>query len=662
MRDWNERLRGLAYGGDYYPEQWPEAVWRDDVRLMRAAGVNLVTVNVFSWALLEPVEGRYEFDWLDRVLDLLADNAIAVDLATPTASPPPWFSRAYPQSLPQTADGVRLHPGSRQAFCPSSPPYRAAATALVERLATRYGTHPALALWHIHNEYACENPLCYCDVSADAFRRWLRERYGDLDALNAAWGTMFWGQRYSDFDEIGPPRTSPTFGNPTRRLDYRRFLSDEFLDCFRAEKAVLRRLTPDVPITTNWMSPPFANLDYWTWAPEVDVVSLDHYLRLDLAEPAVDLSFAGDLMRGLAGGRPWLLMEHSTSAVSWQPRNRPKRPGEMRRNSLGHVARGADGAMFFQWRQSAFGAEKYHSAMVPHAGTGTRLWREVVELGQSLERLAEVRGSRVVADVALVWDWSAWWGAELDAHPSVDVTYPDRARALHAALWRAGITVDFVPPAADLSAYRLVLVPTLYCVSDADAANLATYVAGGGHALVTYFSGIADEHDHARTGGYPGAFRDLLGVWTEEFQPLPAGSTVRLDDGSTADVWTEHLHPRGAETVASYVDGPLPGVPAVTRNAHGDGVAWYVATRLDDRSTARLLVAVCAGAGVRPAAEVPPGVEVVRRTDGDRSYLFLLNHTDLPATVAAAGVDLVDGSPVTGAVRLPPGAVAVVRE
>ena len=657
-------LRGLAHGGDYNPEQWPRATWRDDVALMQEAGVNLVSLGVFSWAWLEPEPGRYTFDWLDEVMDLLAGGGVRVDLATATASPPAWMGQRHPETRPVTADGTVLVHGGRQAYCPSSPVFREHAAGLVRELATRYRDHEALAMWHVGNEYACHVTCCWCDVSAVAFRAWLAARYGSVDALNEAWGTAFWSQRYTDLDEVLPPRTAPTFGNPTQRLDFRRFSSDAHLGCFTAERDLLHALTPGVPVTTNFMAHS-ASVDYWAWAREVDVVSNDHYLRADDPDNHIDLAFEADTARGLAGGRPWLLMEHSTSAVNWQPRNVPKLAGQTVRNSLQHVARGSDGALFFQWRQSRAGAEKYHSAMVPHAGTDSRLWREVVELGRTLRRLEPVAGSTVQAQVALVLSWPAEWACEGPTQPSDDVSYRDRAHALHAALFRQGVTVDVVRPDADLSGYRLVLVPTLYLVTDADAESMAAYVRSGGHLLVTYFSGIVDEHDHVRLGGYPGAFRELLGVRVEEFHPLLAGETVTLvgDEGRTgaADVWIEDLHLAGAESVLACADGPRTGTPAVTRHAAGSGVAWYVATRTDRETTDRLLRDVCAGAGVTPEAAAPPGVEVVRRRDAESTYLFVLNHTDAPASVPADGTDLVTGAPVAGTVDLAPGGVAVVR-
>ena len=359
------------------------------------------------------------------------------------------------------------------------------------------------------------------------------------------------------------------------------------------------------------------HMDYHSWASDVDVVANDHYLNAADPQPHVDLAFAADHTRGVAGGAPWLLMEHSTSAVNWQPRNVAKTPGQMRRNSLAHVARGADGVLFFQWRASRAGAEKFHSALVPHAGPETKVFREVCRLGADLRALAEVRGSRVDADVALLLRLRGVVGRGAGLPPQRRRHLHRPADRLHGALWRAGVTADVVHPTADLSGYRLVLVPTLYLIRDADAEpRCAAFVEAGGTALVTYFSGIVDEHDHIRLGGYPGAFRDLLGVRVEEFFPLRAGETVRLDDGAHADVWTEWLHAEGAEVLAAYADGPLPGVPALTRHAVGAGAAWYVGTRLDDAATDTLVARLLAEAGVRPAAPAPAGVEVVRRPLG----------------------------------------------
>jgi beta-galactosidase len=647
-------LATLCYGGDYNPEQWPASVWREDVKRMGEAGVTLVSLGIFSWAWLEPAEGRYEFGWLDEVVDLLGDNGIRIDLATATASPPPWFSHAYPQTLPVDADGRRLSYGSRQAYCPSSPVYRDAAVRLAEALARRYGSHPALALWHVNNEYGCHVSRCWCDVSAEAFRGWLRRRYGDLDILNGAWGTAFWSQRYTDWAQVIPPRATPSFGNPTQALDFQRFSSDELLDCFRAERDALHRLTPGVPVTTNLMAGMFWELDYWTWARELDVVSTDHYLRGELPDPAMDLSFAADLTRSLAGGRPWLLMEHSTSAVNWQPRNLAKAPGELRRNSLTHVARGSDGAMFFQWRASVAGAEKFHSAMLPHAGTDTKIWREVVGLGRDLAALAEVTGSKVERPaVALLLDWSSLWAGRLPAHPSVDLDAVGQLKAWYAALRRAGVTADVAHPAADLSGYRLVLAPSLYLLDGDGLASLDRYVTGGGRLAVGPFSGIVDEHDHVRHG----MLRDLLGVWTEEFFPLPAGGTVDLDDGGTGLVWSEVTHLDGAEAVVRY----RTGAPALTHHRYRQGETWYLTTQPDPATLDRWLDRLLRSADIDPSGWA--GVEAVRRRHGSgTSYLFLINHGGADATGPGAGTDLLTGATADGTARVPAGGVVVLRE
>ncbi|MDE3205350.1 MAG: beta-galactosidase [Acidobacteriota bacterium] len=657
---WPSRPPGIAYGGDFNPEQWPEETLDEDLRLMAEAGVSFVSLAIFSWALLEPEPGRYEFAWLDRVIDAMAGAGIAVDLATATASPPPWWSRAHPDSLPVLADGTTLWWGSRQAFCPSSPDYRRSATALAAALAEHYRNHPALSMWHVHNEYGCHNAACYCDTSAASFRVWLRSRYDDLDRLNHAWGTTFWSQRYGEWDEILPPRSTGTWRNPGQQLDWARFCSDELLACYRAEREVLRRVTPDVPVTTNFMSL-FEPLDYRAWAAEVDVVSNDHYVRLDMVDPADDLSLAGDLMRSLAGG-PWWLMEHSTSAVNWQPLNRAKAPGEMIRNSLTHVARGADAIGFFQWRASRAGAEKYHSGMVPHAGTDTKVWREVVQLGAHLRALAEVAGSSVDAEVALAWTWPAWWGAELGAHPSVHLDAAGHLRAWHAALRRRAVTADVVSPLDGLAPYRLVVAPHLYLLTDEEAAALTAYVEGGGTLLATFFSGIVDERDHIRLGGYPGALRDLLGVRMEEFFPLLPGETVGLSDGRTGRIWSELGRTEGAEVRATFASGPVAGSPALTRHAVGAGHAWYLATRLDGADLDALVGDLVARCGVRRTAEVAEGVEVVRRRGPDGTWLFAINHTAEEQAVAASGLELLTGRPVDGRVTVAPGAVAVVRE
>jgi beta-galactosidase len=657
------RVSGLAYGGDYNPEQWPEHVWAEDVALMREAGVTLITLGVFSWAWLEQTEGVYTFDRMDRVIEGLHAAGIAVDLATPTASPPPWFSHAYPESQPVDRDGHRLTYGSRQAICPSSATYRQAALRIAEQLGRRYGGHPAVAMWHVHNEYACHNAHCYCDASAEAFRTWLRRRYDGIDALNEAWGTAFWSQTYTDWAQVQPPRATPTSSNPGQVLDWRRFSSDEHLAGFIEQRDLLHQLSPGVPVTTNLM-PGSDMLDHWAWAAEMTgshrVVSSDHYLIGDEPRhPAAQIAYAADLSRSLAGGS-WLLMEHSTSAVNWQPRNIAKLPGQLRRDSLNHVARGSEGAMFFQWRASRAGSEKWHSAMLPHAGTESKIWREVVQLGADLRALAEVDGARTDAPVAVLLDFSSAWAQEAANQPSTDMTAFAEIGRWHAALWRAGLTADLAPPTGDLSGYRVVVAPSLYLVDEAGAANLRRYVDGGGTLVVGPYSGLVDQHDRLWPAPLPGALADLLGVRVEEFYPLRAGESVELDDGSTGQVWTEAIHAVDADVIRRYADGPLAGGAAVTRR---DGRIWYASTRLADEPLRELLAGIADQAGARPAVDAPDGIEAVRRRHPDgRSYLFLFNHGTGPSRVDARGTDLLTGTVWSDPVQVPAGAAVVLRE
>lgn len=670
-----DQQRRIAFGGDYNPEQWSEDVWIEDVELMQRAGVNLVSVGIFSWALLEPFEGRFDFGWLDRVLDLLHGGGIAVDLATGTASPPPWLVHAHPELLPVDEYGRTLGFGGRQSWCPSSPVFRRYSLRLAEQLARRYADHPALAMWHVSNELGCHNSRCYCEVSAAAFRAWLTGRYGsDIGALNEAWGTSFWSQHYTDFRQIGTPRLAPTHPNPGQQLDFARFSSDALLEQFRAERDVLRVVTPDVPITTNFMVTGLnvqgaKNMDYAAWAKDMDLVSNDHYLVEGDREPQIELALSADVVRGTSGGHPWMLMEHATSAVNWGQVNRPKSPGELRRHSLSNVARGADAICFFQWRASRAGAEKYHSAMLPHAGAQTRVFTEICRLGKDLELLSEVAASRVDAEVAVLFDWPSWWASELDSHPNQQFSYRETVLAHYTAFWRRGVTIDVLPIDADLGTYRVLVVPALYMVDDATVERVTAFTRGGGTLVVTYFSGIVDTDDHIRLGGYPGAFRDLLGISVQEFGPLAAGELVTLDNGAGATRWTEDLTALDTATVLSYVDGPFPGRPAVTRRElPAGGSAWYLATQLDPSSLAVIVDRICSDTDLEllpcGIGSGPGAVEAVRRVhEGGNSFLFLINHGTTATAVAGSGTDLLTGREYrNGTVEVPAGDVVVLRE
>jgi beta-galactosidase len=629
----------LWYGGDYNPEQWDPAVWKEDVDLMRRAGVNLVTVGVFSWSSLEPAPGRYEFGWLDQVLDLLHDGGVRVDLATPTASPPPWFTRLHPEAMPVTADGVRLTHGSRDTYCACAPAYREAARDVARALGERYHDHPALAMWHVHNEYGT---TCYCTLAAARFREWLQQRYGDLDRLNDAWTTAFWSQGYADWADIEPPRKTQYLVNPTQFLDYRRFWSDELLAAYLEQKAELRSFS-DLPITTNFVFGGWVPVNHAQWAGAVDLVAIDNYPDRADAGAEEQTAFAADLARSWAGGKSWLLMEQAAGTLNEGHRLQAKEPGRMARHSLSHIARGSQGALFFQWRASRGGAEMFHSAMVPHAGADSRIFKEVAELGAVLPQLDEVAESNVEAEVAILWDVECWWAMQGTHLPSSALDYLAAVRSAHRHFWQAGVTADVIAPTADLSSYKTVVVPSLYLVSDESAAALTAYVEAGGRLVVGYFSGIVDPELRVRLGGYPGAFAELLGVRVEEFHPLPIDGEIALASGGRGRVWSEDVRAVSADVVDRYAGGVLDGKPAITRREVGAGVAWYVSTELDDETALRLL-------GLSPSP-----VEKVRRRSGDTTWTFLINHGETEADVPA------EGELVVGRVPLPPGGYAVLK-
>ncbi|KQR51193.1 beta-galactosidase [Leifsonia sp. Leaf336] len=660
------RLDALAYGGDYNPDQWPEEVWAEDVRLMVEAGVNIVTLPVFSWPLLEPEPGRWDFAGLDRIIDLLWASGITIDLATATATPPAWLVREHPEVLPWNADGVRLEFGSRQSYCPSSPVFRQAALRLTRALAERYGEHPALALWHVSNEYGDHVARCWCPESARHFRRWLEARYGDIAGLNEAWGTSCWGQHYLSFDQIEPPRTATGPINPAHVVDFERFSSDALLELFTAEVDVLREVTPEIAVTTNFMSL-FRELDYWDFADAEDLVTDDAYP--DPADPHAHVAAALNygLMRSLKDGRPWLLLEQAPSAVSWRDVNVPKAPGQLRLGSLQAVAHGSDGVMFFQWRQAKFGPEKFHSAILGHRGERSRSYRESKALGAELKRLEAVRGTRVRSSVALVADWDAWWGVtQTESMPSQRLDWLIEARAWHAAAFALGQPVDVSRASGPFGDHRVVLVPNLYAATAEQAEALSAFVAAGGHVVVGPFSGVVDHREQVHAGGAPGPLRDLLGVEVDEWWPLADGAHRAVELGGvlhSTRVWGEWIEAApGTDVLARFADGDLVGLPALTRRAHGDGAAWYLAAGLDDAGMRAVLTDVFTAAGVE-FGEPDTSLEVVTRTDGVTDFTFVLNH-GREARVAPripGGTDLLTGADAGAGLPLGAFGVAVIE-
>jgi len=664
----------LLFGGDYNPEQWPEEVWLEDVRLMREAGVNTATLGVFSWSSLEPEEGRFEFGWLDRAIELLHEHGIGVILATPTASPPPWFSVAHPEGLPVTADGVRLLHGSRDTYNPASPAYRAAAVRIATALAERYGTHPALVAWHLHNEYGT---VGFGPEVDREFRGWLERRYGSLAELNRAWHTAFWSQGYSAWEQAFAPQATQYLANPTQLIDFKRFAAELLLDCYREQIEAVRRLSPGAPVTTNFMLPTWLHYDPWAFGEASDLVAVDHYVDARGVEGAAHAALGADLARSFGGGARWLLMEQAANLTMRGGRLLAKEPGAALRTSLQHVARGADGVLFFQWRTAPAGAEAFHSTMVPHAGPDSRVFREVCELGRTLGALDAVAsplaavpapgagGEPVVrARVAIAWSADAWWAADSPGLPAHDEGFYAAVRRTHRALWMAGHVTDFTRLDAGLGRYDLVLVPSHLAASDAEVAALDVYVRAGGHVVVWHFSGTFDSELHIELGGYAGRFAEMLGVRVEELSPLDDGETVALDDGATGTQWSEFVELRGATAEARYTDGLVAGRPAVTGKRHGEGLARYVSTRLDDAAFDALLHRALADAGVAPdAAGAGGGLEIVRRAGADgASFTFAINHTSATRTARLSGTDAFTGALVDGEVELAAGSYAVVCE
>jgi beta-galactosidase len=668
------RLPAFFYGGDYNPEQWTSAlgydeeeVWREDVRLMRLAHVNVATVGVFSWVSLQPDEHTFTFGWLDRVMDLLAENQLFACLATGTAAQPAWLSAAYPDALPIDERGMRCGHGERQNYCPTSPDFRRLAQNLARHLAERYGNHPALLLWHVSNEYG---PTCYCEPCASRFRAWLQARYGSLEAVNLHWNTAFWSHTYTAWEQIFPPGRWAEHSIQGLLLDYRRFMSDMNLECYRGEAEILHAVTPGVPVTTNFMGT-YKPLDYFSWAPYLDIISWDSYPSRTMS-PA-QIAFRHDLMRGLKAGQPWLLMEQTPSQTQWMAYNPLKRPGVMRLYSYQAVAHGADAVMYFQWRQSRGAAEMFHGAVVSHAGhEHTRVFGEVAALGAELALLGDgILGTRLPTRVAIIFSWPNWWNVEYLPGPSSTLNYVGDVLLYYQTLWEHNIAVDIIPPDRDLGSYDVVIAPLLNMISTERATAIERFVAQGGIFVTSYFSGVVDEDARAWLGGYPGPLRRTLGIWIEEFDPLEpemANHVVVAEGGKLqmgsyrCDSWCDLVHLEGAVALAYYGEDFYAGRPAITEHAFGKGRAIYVATRPERTLIDALLRTLLDEMEITSPLHVPPGIEVTRREGDGRSYLFVLNHNANPAQIplAAPIYDLLSRETRTAMLELPAKGVAVL--
>ncbi|MCF7755266.1 beta-galactosidase [Paenibacillus xylanexedens] len=662
----SNKLPKMFYGGDYNPEQWDHETHLEDLRMFQLAGIDIATINVFSWALIQPDEVTYRFEELDQLINRLYENGVYICLATSTAAHPAWMAKKYPDVLRVDADGRKRKFGGRHNSCPNSPTYRKYAEKIADKLAERYKDHPAVLVWHISNEYGGE---CYCDNCEKAFRVYLKERYQTLEQVNKAWNTNFWGHTFYDWDEIVlPSNLSEHWGNNNSTfqgisLDYSRFNSDSMLDCYLLEYEAIKKHIPDSVVTTNLMGF-FKQLDYFKWAKYLDIVSWDSYPGL--ATPVSFTAMAHDLMRGLKDGQPFMLMEQTPSQQNWQPYNSLKRPGVMRLWSYQSVAHGADTIMFFQLRRSIGACEKYHGAVIEHAGhENTRVFREVAELGKELQLLGDTTlDASVESKVAIVFDWDNWWAIEKSSGPTVALNYVDQIHKYYAAFFRRNIQVDIISVDTDMSKYDIVLAPVLYMVKPGFAAKLEKYVEAGGTFLTTFFSGIVNENDLVTTGGYPGELRKLLGIWVEEIDALLPEQKNRIVLKETyGDLEGEYgcgmlcdlLHSEGAEVIAEYGDDFYKGMPVVTRNTFGQGEAWYVASDPDERFLDGLLGQLAAAKNVESLLETPEGVEVSARTKDGKPYLFVMNHNATTQSYdlgTAKAHDLLTNRELSGSVEI----------
>ncbi|MCI9096858.1 MAG: beta-galactosidase [Lachnospiraceae bacterium] len=634
-------FNGILYGGDYNPNQWPREIWDEDMRMFRDARINSATINVFSWAKIQPAEDQYNFSELDDMVDMLSRENYEIVLATSTGALPAWMAAKYPEVERTDYEGRHHKFGHRHNACPNSPVFQKYSAALAGKLAERYGSNPQVKCWHISNEYGGE---CYCENCARAFRVWLQKKYGTLEELNKAWNMEFWGHTIYDWEEIVLPNALGE-GIGTEKtafagisIDYRRFNSDSMLANFMAERDAIREFDKETPITTNLMGT-YKGLDYFKWAKEMDIVSWDNYPRYDT--PWSHTAMCHDLMRGLKDA-PFMLMEQTPSQQNWQPYNSLKRPGQMRAQSYQTLAHGADTIQFFQLRRSVGACEKFHGAVIEHVGTeNTRVFREVKQLGEELEKLGGILpGSVNEAQVGVVFDWDNYWALEYTSGPSVDLTYVPHIHEYYRYFYDRNIAVNMVPVDADFSKYKLIVAPVLYMVKDGMAQALEAFVEKGGTLVLTYMSGIVGQSDNVHLGGYPGPLRRLAGVWVEEIDALAPEqfNQVVMDSGESCKcgLVCELMHLEGAESLGTYGDDFYKGMPAVTRNSYGKGHVYYVGTHIEEAGLDNILDKAAAEAEVESVVSGGEGLEIVcRKTKEGKKLYFVMNFGEQERTLPA---------------------------
>lgn len=666
------KVHGLLHGADYNPEQWINipGVIEQDIPLMKQAHCNVMSVGIFSWAMLEPEEGNYQFHWLDEVLDNLYAQGIHVFLATPSGARPAWMSQRYPEVLRVGRDRVKALHGGRHNHCLTSPLYRRKVQAINQQLAQRYSQHPAVIGWHISNEYSGD---CHCELCQQQFRHWLQQRYQTLDQLNAAWWSTFWSHTYSDWSQIESPAPQGEVSIHGLNLDWRRFCTAQATDFCAQEIVPLKAVNPQLPATTNFMEY-FYDYDYWQMAQVIDFISWDSYPMWHNAKDETELAcytaMYHDLMRTLKQGKPFVLMESSPSVTNWQPTSKLKKPGMHILSSLQAVAHGADAVQYFQWRKSRGSVEKFHGAVIDHSGRlDTRVGKEVSELGRMLAAMAPLAGSRVEAQVAIIFDWENRWAMDDAQGPRNSGLYYEKTVAEHyRPFWEQGIAVDIINADCDFSRYKLVIAPMLYMVRQGFAEKAEAFVSQGGQFVATYWSGIVNESDLCHLGGFPGPLRPLLGIWAEEIDCLTdsesntvrglPGNALGLQGAYQAHHLCELVNLEGATALAVYGDDFYAGHPAVTVNAFGQGKAWYIASRNNIAFQRDFFLRIAADLALPRAiaTDFPPGVTAQRRSDGESEFIVVQNYSEKTKTLhlPVAYQDMVAGGPLGDDLTLPP--------
>lgn len=625
-------LQNFLYGGDYNPNQWEKEIWKEDMRIFKQASINSATINVFSWAKLQPSEDTYYFDELDEVIDMLAKENYNIVLATSTAALPAWMFQKYPEVGRVDFEGRRHRFGQRHNACPNSLVYHKFASQFVEKLAQRYGNHPNVTMWHINNEYG---GICYCENCEKAFRVWLKKKYQTIENLNKAWNLEFWGHTIYDWDEIVVPNVlgdamsdrDTAFAGLS--IDYFRFNSDSMLENFKLEKKAIRKYDTSTPVTTNFMGT-YKQLDYFKWAKEMDVVSWDNYPKYDT--PWSFTAMTHDLMRGLKQ-QPFMLMEQTPSQQNWQPYNSLKKPGQMRAQSYQTIAHGADTIQYFQLRRSVGGCEKFHGAVIGHVGhEHTRVFKEVAKLGSELKDFGkDILGADNKAEIGIVFDWDNYWALEYTSGPNKDLTYVDQIHQYYRYFYEHHIPVDMIPYDADFSKYKVIAAPVLYMMKENMAKALETFVEHGGTFVTTFMSGLVDASDNVYLGGYPGPLRNLAGIWVEEIDALSPEQEnhIEFQDGvkGTTTLLSDIIHLESAKSLGTYTSNFYKDMPFATVNTFGKGQTFYVGAQVDEASLDKILNQVCAQSGVVSLVNEKTELEITCRQKAGYRYYFLMNFT-----------------------------------